>query len=121
MSFKLSDFQKLWKEELLKDVRREILRVIQPLKADLAAMNKKMNDLETSQKFLAEKYDTLRWYSGAKKHNKDSNDQIEGIDTEIGYARNDIYDIQLHLNVNEQYGRRDTLWYFLRLLQSLQA
>ena len=55
MSLKLSDFRKLWKEELLEDVRREISGVIQPLKADLAAMNKKMNDLETSQKFLAEK------------------------------------------------------------------
>ena len=52
MSFKLSDFRKLWKEELLEDVRREISGVIQPLKADLAALNKKMNDLETSQKFL---------------------------------------------------------------------
>lgn len=64
MSFKLIDFGKLWKEELLEDVRREI-GVIQPL--NLAAMNKKMNDLETSQKFLAEKYDTLRWFSGAKE------------------------------------------------------
>ena len=49
MSFKLSDFRKLWKEELLEDVRREISGVIQPLKADLAALNKKMNDLETSR------------------------------------------------------------------------
>ena len=58
MSFKLSDFCILWKEELLEDVRREISGVLQPLKADLAAMNKKMNHLETSQKILAEKYDT---------------------------------------------------------------
>ena len=51
MSLKLSDFRILWKEELLEDARREISGVIHPLKADqLAAMNKKMNDLETSQK-----------------------------------------------------------------------
>lgn len=29
--------------------------------------------------------------------------------TEVGYTRNNFYDIQLHLDVNEQYGRRDTL------------
>lgn len=110
MSFKLSDFRKLWKEELLEDVRREISGVIQPLKADLAAMNKKMNDLDTSQKFLAEKYDTLLiGIQEQKKHNKDSSDRIHGINTEVGCVRNDIYDIQLRLDANEQYGRRDTL------------
>lgn len=110
MSFKLSDFRKLWKEELLEDVRREISGVIQPLKADLAAMNKKMNDLETSQKFLAEKYDILLvGIQEQKKQNKDSSDRMDGINTEVKYARNDIYDIQLRLDASEQYGRRDTL------------
>ena len=107
MSFKLSDFRKLWKEELLEDVRREISGVIQPLKADLAAMNKKMNDLENSQKFLAEKYDTLLiGIQEQKKHNKDSSDRIDGINTEVGYVRNDIYDIQLRLDAIRGY--RDT-------------
>ena len=41
------------------NVRREISGVIEPLKADLATMNQKTNDLETSHTFLAEKYDTL--------------------------------------------------------------
>ena len=96
MSSKLSDFRKLWKEELLEDVRREISGVIQLLKTDLAAMNKEMNDLETSQKFLAEKHDTLLiGIQGQKKHNKDSSDQIDAISTEVGYARNDIYDIHI--------------------------
>lgn len=109
MSFKLSDFHKLLKDELLEDVTREVSGVIQPLKADLAAMNKKMNDLETSQKFLAEKHDTFLIGIQEQKNNKDSSDRIDGINTEVGYARNDIYDIQLRLHANEQYGRRDTL------------
>lgn len=78
MSFELSDFPKLWKEELLTDVRGEISGMIQPLKADLGAINKKMNDLETSQKFLAEKYDALLiGIQEQKKHNKDSSDWID--------------------------------------------
>ena len=89
MSFKLSDFRKLWKEELLEDVRRELSGVIQPLKADLADMNKKVDDLETSHKFLAEKYDTLLvGIQEQKKHIKDLSDRIDGINTEVGYARN---------------------------------
>lgn len=71
MSFKLSDFRKLWKEELLEDVKREISGVVQLLKADLVAMNKKTNDLETSEKFLAQKYDTLLiGIQEQKKHNR---------------------------------------------------
>jgi len=51
----------------------------------------------------------LLWRS-KKKHNKDSRYRIDGINTEVGYARNEIYDIQLRLDANrEQYGRRDTL------------
>jgi len=49
-------------------------------------------------------------FGGAKKkHNKGSRDRIDGINTEVGYARNEIHDIQLRLDANEQYGRRDTL------------
>ncbi|PFX16152.1 Heterochromatin protein 1 [Stylophora pistillata] len=45
----------------------------------------------------------------SKRNNKDSNDRIDALEIEIGYARNDIYDIQFRLNANEQYSRRDTL------------
>ena len=67
-------------EELLEDARREISGVIQPLKRDLAAISKKMNDFEASQKLLAEKYDTLLIsIQEQKKHNKDSRNQIDVI------------------------------------------
>lgn len=54
--------------------------MIQPLKTDLEAINKKINDLETSQKFLAEKYDALLiGIQEQKKNNKDSSDRTDVI------------------------------------------
>lgn len=72
-------------EELLEDARKEISGVIQPLKRDLAAISKKMNDFEASQKLLAEKYDTLLIsIQEQKKHNKDSRNQIDVINRSWG-------------------------------------
>ena len=52
MTSKLDEFRKIWKNELLKDVRKEISLAIEPLKMELMTAKKKLNDLETSLSFL---------------------------------------------------------------------
>ena len=51
MTSKLDEFRKIWKNELLKDVRKEISLAIEPLKMELMTSNKKLNDLENHSRF----------------------------------------------------------------------
>ena len=49
MTCELDEFRKIWKNELLKDVRKEISLAIELLKMELMmTANEKLNDLETS-------------------------------------------------------------------------
>ena len=50
---------KLWKNEFILDVRKEISVEIEGLKSNIAALQKKLDDIEASQKFLSNKYDTV--------------------------------------------------------------
>ena len=50
---------KLWKNEFILDVRKEISVEIEGLKSNTAALQKKLDDIEASQKFLSNKYDTV--------------------------------------------------------------
>ena len=110
MTSKLDEFRKIWKNELLKDVRKKISLAIELLKMELMTVNKTLNDLETSCKFLAEKYDALMTsIHDLKKHNKLSDERIDGVIADVNGARNDTYDNQLRLDASEQYGRCDTL------------
>ena len=74
-------------------------------KIELMTANKKLNDLETSCKFLGEKYDALMTnIHDFKKHNKLSHERIDGGIADVHRARNDImiYDNQLRLDASEQ-------------------
>ena len=70
MACTVADIRKLWKSDFIKDVRREISVIIEPLRAELLGLSKRMDEIETSCKFLSSKYDTLlSTTQDLKKHN----------------------------------------------------
>ena len=72
---------------------------------ELMTANKKLSDLETSSTFPAEKCDALMTsIHDLKKHNKLSDEPIDGVIADVNRARNDICDNQLRLDASEQYG-----------------
>ncbi|EDO28808.1 predicted protein [Nematostella vectensis] len=58
-SLTLESLRKLWKDELLKDVRNEVKVAVIQLKEEMNLFRKKIDEIEASQKFLASQYDKV--------------------------------------------------------------
>ena len=61
---------------------------IELLKMELMTANEKLNGLETSCEFLAEKCDALMTI--LKKHNKLSDERIDSVIADVNRARNEV-------------------------------
>ena len=52
------ELRRIWKEEFLPSIRREIKTEILELKSSIRALTERCNALEESQDFVSKKYDT---------------------------------------------------------------
>ena len=52
-------FKELWTNELLPSIRKEICSELADVKRDLAKLSTKCNEIEQSQNFLSDQYDTI--------------------------------------------------------------
>ena len=59
MAVTIESLRKLWKKQFILDVRREITVEIEGLKSNMAALQKKFDDIEAPQRFLSNRYETV--------------------------------------------------------------
>jgi len=110
MSLTQQELKKIWKNELLVEVRKEIRKESDSTKAEMAAIIKKLGEIEDSQKFLSNKYDTLlTTLQEVKKQTRNNEGQMNEVNKEIDDVKRVNYDLQVQLDEVQQYSRRDTL------------
>ena len=54
-----NELRRIWKDEFLPSIRREIKTEIQALKSSIKALTERCDALEKSQDFISKKYDTV--------------------------------------------------------------
>ena len=55
----VDEFRKMWKNELLPSIRREVRLEIETLSANIQVLTDRCNQIEQSIQFLSDKYDTV--------------------------------------------------------------
>ena len=106
----MESLKELWAKEFLPNIRKEIRKEIDSLKASLLDLKKRFDEIEKSQSFLLQKYDTMiSAIKDVKEHNEGVKSQIKGIKEDIGKLGNDGSNVEVNLDELEQYARRDGL------------
>ena len=130
MSLTLKNLKEVWKNEFLPTIREEIRKVMEPiearitelnakienihdldpLKASIGDLTKKLKEIETSQQFISRQYDAVvTKVQEVKKQNKDTDNWIQQADKYMDGVSKDNYNIGAKLDELEQYTRRDCL------------
>lgn len=110
MSLTLKSLKETWSNEFLPNIRKEIRKELDPLKASIHDLNKRFDEIEKSQKFLSSQYDTvLSAVQNLKKSNQGMEKRVQQIEQDIDNLNNNGFDIEVKLDELEQYTRRDCL------------
>ena len=110
MSLKVESLKELWAKEFLPNIRKEIRKEIDSLKASLLDLKKRFYEIEKSQSFISQKYDTMiSAIKDVKEHNEGVKSQIKEIKEDINKLGNDGFNVEVKLDELEQYARRDCL------------
>ena len=106
----MESLKELWAEEFLPNIRKEIRKEIDSLKASLLDLKKRFDEIEKSQSFISQKYDTMiSAIKDVKEHNEGVKSQIKEIKEDISKLGNDGFNVEANLDELEQYARRDGL------------
>ncbi|EDO42778.1 predicted protein [Nematostella vectensis] len=109
-SLTLESLRKLWKDELLKDVRNEVKVAVIQLKEEMNLFRKKIDEIEASQKFLASQYDkVLSNLQGTNRSVQDMNANIQHVTQDLIETKEWLDELDSRLDEQQQYGRRDCL------------
>ena len=115
------ELRRIWNEEFLPSIRREIKTEILELKSSIKALTERCNELEKSQDFVSKKYDTaiaaLQSVKSEisnldKKHTTIVNSLEEKLGELVGTTdRQDqaLYRVECAFDETQQYLRRDCL------------
>ena len=110
MSLTVESLKELWAKDFPPNIRKEIRKEIDPLKASLLDLKRRFDEIEKSQSFISQKYDTMiSAIRDVKEHNEDVKSQIKEIKEDINKLDNDGFNIEVKLDELEQYARRDCL------------
>ena len=110
MSLTVESLKELWAKDFLPNIRKEIRKEFDSLKASLLDLKKRFDEIEKSQSFISQKYDTMiSAIKDVKEHNEDVKSQIKEIKEDINKLDNDGFNIEVKLDELEQYARRDCL------------
>ncbi|PFX34174.1 hypothetical protein AWC38_SpisGene1029 [Stylophora pistillata] len=110
MSLTVKSLKELWAKEFLPNIREEIRKEVDSLKAGLKDLRKRFEEIEKSQDFISKKYDTvISTIKGIKEHNDSVKSNIRLIKEDIGKLGNDYLNVEIQLDELEQYARRDCL------------
>ena len=106
----MESLKELWTKEFLPNIRKEICKEIDSLKASLHDLNKRFDEIEKSQNFISKKYDTvLSTIKKLKEHNEGVRSQIQEIEEDVKKLGDDGYNVEVKMDEIEQYARRDCL------------
>ena len=106
----MESLKEMWAKEFLPNIRKEIRKEIDSLKASLLDLKKRFDEIEKSQSFLSQKYDTMiSAIKDVKEHNEGVKSQIKEIREDIGKLGNDGFNVEVNLDELKQYARRDGL------------
>ena len=109
MAVTVESLRKLWKKEFILDVRKEISVEIEGLKSNMAALQKKLDDIEASHKFLSNKYDTVLQTIQETKKNLTLENQVKKLTDDVKKLSEENYILEVQQDESNQYSRRDTL------------
>ena len=110
MSLTVESLKELWAKEFLPNIRKEIRKEIDSLKASLLDLKKRFDEIEKSQNFILKKYDTVvSTIKDVKEHNEGVKSQIKEIKEDINKLGNDGFNVEVKLDELEQYARQDCL------------
>ena len=106
----VTELRKIWKDELLPSIRREIKDEIEMLNATIKTLTDRCDAIEKSQGFISAKYDKVleALQSTNKKsteldlNNKRQDDRIEKLEQAL-------YEMECTIDETQQYIRRDCL------------
>ena len=116
-----NELRRIWKDEFLPSIRREIKTEIQALKSSIKALTERCDALEKSQDFISKKYDTvvaaLQSANGQTtkldKKYKEITDSLEEKHVELAGTTEKmeeaLYRVECSLDETQQYLRRDCL------------
>ena len=108
MSLTVESLKELWAKEFLPNIRKEILKEIDSLKASLLDLKKRFDEIEKSQNFISKKYDTvISTIKDVKEHSEGVKSQIKEIKEDISKLGNDGFHVEVKLDELEQSARRD--------------
>ena len=106
----VDEFRKMWKNELLPSIRREVKLEIETLSANIQALTDRCNQIEQSIQFLSDKYDTVLGILQATKK------QIAGLEVNVKEQADQISKLQeadygkdCTIDAMQQYLRRDCI------------
>ena len=106
----MESLKELWAKEFLPNIRQEILKEIDSLKASLLDLKKRFDEIEKSQNFISKKYDTvISTIKDLKEHNEGVKSQIKEIKEDISKLGNDGFIVEVKLDELQQSARRDCL------------
>ena len=116
-----NELRRIWKDEFLPSIRREIKTEVQALKSSIKALTERCDALEKSQDFISKKYDTvvaaLQSANGQTtkldKKYKEITDSLEEKHVELAGTTEKmeeaLYRVECSLDETQQYLRRDCL------------
>ena len=108
MSLTVERLKELWAKEFVPNIRKEIRKEIDSLKASLLDLEKRFDEIEKSQSFISKKYDTVKSaIKDVKEHNVGLKSQINEIEEDINKLSNDGFNVEVKLDELEQYARRE--------------
>ncbi|XP_068680071.1 UPF0134 protein MPN_137-like [Montipora foliosa] len=109
MSLTVESLKELWTQEFLPNIRKEIRKEIDSLKARLLDLNKRFDEIEKSQNFISKQYDTvISTIKNLKERNEGVKGQIQEIEEDINKLGNDGYSVEVKLDKLTPYARRDS-------------
>ena len=110
MSLTVESLKELWAKEFLPNIRKEIRKEIDSLKASLLDLKKRFDEIEKSQSCILKKHDSvISAIKDVKEHNEGVKSQIKEIKEDINKLGNDGFNVDVKLDELEQYARRDCL------------
>lgn len=110
MSLTVKSLKELWAKESHPNIREEIRKEVDSLKAGLQDLRTRFEEIENSQDFISNKYDiVISTIKDVKEHNDSLKGDIRVIKEDIGKLGNDYLNVEIQLNELEQYARRDCL------------
>ena len=115
------ELQRLWRDEFLPSIRREIKTEILELKSSIKALSERFNAIEKSQDFVSKKYDTAiaalqsvksQTANLDKKYTTITNlleEKLGELAGTIDRQDQSLYRVECALDETQQYLRRDYL------------